>query len=220
LENCVRFPHLLKSEILDGLDTDFKKNFLNAGVAKVYHKPTTIFDQGEPVSGMAIVAHGYVDISLVGEDGQKTFLARANVGESLGESETIIGESCAANCKTSSNTTLLHCAVADVNAALKNPGFIKNITRIFHNRMMFDNWVKHITMFGSVSCRLRNYLYVLSESTGTVRETQSYLANMVGCSRQTINRELGMLREAGLIAQSGSEIRVLDRAALGEGLVL
>ena len=219
MENCVRFPHLQKSEILDGLDASFKKEFLNSCTARVYKKPATIFEQGEPAEDMILVAHGYVNVSYIGEDGHQLFLLRAKSGTTLGESETISEELCAASCITAPNTTLLHCPGAELFKALQNPGFIKNMTRIFHKRLVYDNWVKHISQYGAVGQRLRGYLYVLSENVGTVSETQSYLANVVGCSRQTINRELAHLRDAGLITQTGSEITVLDRNALGEGLM-
>lgn len=220
MENCVRFPHLLKADIFAELDIDFKKSFLNGCVSKLYRNPTTIFEQGEPAEGMVIVAHGYADITFVGEDGHQMFLARAKVGTTLGESECVAEEPCAASCITSANATMLHCSAANLITALQNPDFIKNMTKIFHRRLVYDNWVKHIAQFGTVGQRLRGYLYILSEHTLAIKETQSYLANMVGCSRQTINRELAGLREAGLIAQTGSEITVLDRKSLGEGLML
>lgn len=219
MENSVRFPHLLKADILSGLDAGFKKDFLNACTAKLYRTPTLIFEQGELSEGMALIAHGYVDVTFVGEDGHQMFLTRAKVGDTLGESETVSDEPCAASCKTSANATVLHCAVPELFVALQNTGFIKNMTKIFHSRLVYDNWVKHIAQFGAVGHRLRGYLFILSEGTPTIRETQTYLANMVGCSRQTINRELGALRAAGLITQNGSEITVIDREALGEGLI-
>ena len=214
MENSIRFPHLLKSDILAGLDAGFKKDFLNACAVRMFTEPATLFDQGEKASGMIIVAHGYVDVTFVGEDGQHVFLARAKAGDTLGETEAISEEPCAASCKTSANSTILHCGLSDLSAALQNPGFIKNLTRIFHKRLVYDNWVKHVAQFGSVGQRLRGYLCVLSEGSNRIHETQSYLACMVGCSRQTVNRELAVLKERGLIAQNGSEIVVLDRAAL------
>lgn len=219
MENSIRFPQLLKAEILADLDQGFKKDFLNACTARIYKKPTVVFEQGAAIEEMIIVAHGYADVSYVGEDGHQMFLVRSKAGTTLGESETISDEPCAASCETSSNATLLHCAPKVLFAALKNPIFIKNLTRIFHKRLVYDNWVKHISQFGAVGQRLRGYLFVLSENVGTISETQSYLANVVGCSRQTINRELARLREEGVISHSGSEIVVLDRAALGKGLV-
>lgn len=217
MDNSTRFPHLLKTEILDGLDSGFKKSFLNSCTTKVHKLPTVIFEQGEPSTGMIIVAHGYVDITYTGEDGHQLFLKRAKTGAILGESEAISDEPCAATCKTSDNTTLLHCAIPVLIEALQTVGFIKNLTRIFHKRLVYDNWVKHIAQFGAVEQRLRGYLYVLSENAVKLNETQSYLANVVGCSRQTVNRELAKLRHAGIIEQNGSEIVVLNRKALGEG---
>lgn len=220
MENSVRFPHLLKADIFEGLDADFKKEFLNACVAKIYPTPTTVFEQGERADGMVIIAHGYADVTFIGEDGHQMFLARAKIGSTLGESESVSEEPCAASCLTSANATLLHFAAANLIAALQNPGFIKNVTKIFHRRLVYDNWVKHIAQYGAVEQRLRGYLFILSEGARTIKETQSYLANMVGCSRQTINRELAGMRASGMIAQSGSEITVLDRDALGQGLML
>ena len=220
MENSVRFPHLLKADIFEGLGADFKKEFLNGCVAKVYNNPTMIYEQGERAKDMVIIAHGYADVTFIGEDGHQMFLARAKVGSTLGESESVSEEPCAASCISSANATLLHYSAADLVTALQNPGFIKNVTKIFHRRLVYDNWVKHIAQFGDVEQRLRGYLYILSEGARTIKETQSYLANMVGCSRQTINRELAGLREVGLIAQNGSEITVADREALAEGLML
>ena len=219
MDNSTRFPHLLKSEILEGLEASFKKDFLNHCLVNIYKDPAVIFEQGEVANGMVIVAHGYVDVSYIGEDGHQLFLKRAKAGDILGESESISDEPCAASCRASANTTLLLCPVPKLILALQSVGFIKNMTRIFHRRLVYDNWVKHIAQYGAVGQRLRGYLFVLSESVDRVAETQSYLANVVGCSRQTVNRELAKLREAGIIAQNGSEIIVLDRAALGAGLM-
>lgn len=219
MDNSVRFPHLLKSVILDGLDRGFKKEFLDACSVKVCKTPTVIFEQGEPSDGMMIVAHGYVDITYVGEDGHQTFLNRAKVGVNLGESEAISDEPCAATCTTAKNTTLLVCAKPQLFAALQKVDFVKNLSKMFHTRLVYDNWLKHISQIGAVGMRLRGYLYMLSESSSRITETQSYLASVVGCSRQTINRELANLREQGLIEQSGSDIVIVDRDALGEGVM-
>ncbi len=218
MENSIRFPHLLKAPIFEGLDPSFKHSFLNACTARTYKTPTVIFEQGMAADGMIIIAHGHIDVSYTGEDGQQLFLVRSKAGATLGESETISEEPCAASCKTSANTIVLYSPHAQLLAALQSPLFLRNITRIFQSRLVYDNWVKHIGQFGGVCARLRGYLYVLSENVGSISETQSYLANVVGCSRQTINRELATLRAAGLIAQNGSAITVLDRKALGAGL--
>lgn len=219
MENCIRFPQLLKSEILSGLDVNFKKNFLNACGVRTYRSSTPIFEQGEPSDGMVLVAHGYVDVVYMGEDGRQLFLTRSKAGATLGETEAISDEPCAASCIASKDTMVLFSPKQLLFESLQEAGFIKNLTRIFHQRLVNDNWLKHIGQFGAVGMRLRGYLYMLSENVSKVMETQSYLASVVGCSRQTINRELAKLREEGHITQNGSEIIVVDRESLGAGLM-
>ena len=219
MENCIRFPHLLKCEILDGLDVAYKKEFLNACTVKTYKSRTMIFEQGEPSSGMMLLAHGFVDVTYIGEDGQQVFLARAKAGFNLGESEAIADEPCAATCTTSRNATLLACTKPQLFQALQKVEFVKNMAKMFHRRLAYNNWLKHVSQFGAVGQRLRGYLYLLAETSLIIDETQSYLANVVGCSRQTVNRELAKLRDEGLIEQHGSQIIVFDRDKLGEGLM-
>ena len=218
MDNCIRFPHLLKAGIFDGLETDFKKDFLNQCTSQYFEKPTTIFEQGEASTGMVIIAHGHADVTYTGEDGRQIFLIRSKVDSILGETEAISEEPCAASCTTAANTTILFCARPLLFQSLQTAGFIRNLTKIFHRRLVGDNWLKHIGQFGSVEKRLRGYLYMLSENRGKIEETQSYLASVVGCSRQTINRELANLRAAGIVEQTGGEIVVIDRDALGAGL--
>lgn len=214
MKNCVRFPHLLKSEIFDDLDVEFASDFMDACSVKIYDAETVVLEQGESADSIILVAHGHVDVTYVGEDGRQLFLLRVRPGLTLGETETITGGPCAATCTTSDSATLLFYSRAKLEKALKTYGFVKNITKIFHKRLLKDNWLKHIGQFGAVEKRLRSHLYILSETSRKIRETQSDLATVVGCSRQTINRELSKLRTAGIIEQNGSEITVLDRIAL------
>jgi biotin operon repressor len=54
----------------------------------------------------------------------------------------------------------------------------------------------------------------LADHGDNIRQSQSYLAGLVGCSRQTINKELGVLKEKSIIAINKGGISVLDRANL------
>ena len=68
MKNSIRFPHLLKADILCGLELAFKKSFLNACTVRLYKRPTVIFEQGMPAGGMLIVAHGYADVAYTGDN--------------------------------------------------------------------------------------------------------------------------------------------------------
>jgi len=214
LENSVRFPHLLKADSFTDLSADFKRAFLNACSVATYEQPTVIFEQGKPACAVMILAHGYVDVTMSGESGEEMFVIRLRPGAVLSEMEVISGLACLATCKTSRNTILLRCGHEQLDGALQQPAYLKNMISAYYWRLSYVNWSKYVAQFGTVAERLRGYLYVLSEESLTIRDTQSYLANMIGCSRQTFNRELRALKDKGLISQRGSEIRVLDRARL------
>jgi CRP-like cAMP-binding protein len=214
LENSVRFPRLLKADPFKGLPADFKKEFLNACTVAIYDRATIIFEQGKPASEVMILAHGYVDVTYSGAGRQEMFVIRLRPGTIISEMEVISGLPCLATCTTSENATLLRCPRPLLDQALKQPAFLKNMVSSYYWRLSYVNWSKYVAQFGTVAERLRGYLYVLSEQTQTIRDSQSYLANMIGCSRQAVNRELRLLRDEGLIAQSGSQIMVLDRERL------
>jgi len=219
LENSVRFPHLLRAEILDGLDAAFKKSFINACNIAAYDKPTVIYEQDMAARCVMILAHGHVDVTYLGNSGIEMFIIRLRSGTAIAEMEVISELPCMATCKTSKNAIILECPRALLDTALLQPVFLKNMISAFYKRLSYVNWSKYLTQFCTVEERLRGYLYVLSANSLTITETQANLASMIGCSRQTVNRELVLLKEAKLIAPSGSGITVLDRETLGRGVL-
>ena len=50
-----------------------------------------------------------------------------------------------------------------------------------------------------------------------VRISQSQLGVVIGCSRQTVNKMLGELRDDGIIELGRNAVRVLDPARLADG---
>ncbi len=214
MKNSLRFPHLLKADFLADLSPEFRREFLNACSATTYERPTVIYEQGKPAGSVQILAHGHVDVVYGGASGEEMFVIRLRPGTVISEMEVIGALPCMATCKTSHNAILLKCPREVLDVALQQPAYLKNMISSYYWRLSYVNWSKYVAQFGTVAERLRGYLYVLSEESPTIRDTQSYLANMIGCSRQTINKELRGLRDKGLISQHGSEIRVLDRAGL------
>ena len=55
-----------------------------------------------------------------------------------------------------------------------------------------------------------------AESGCAVRITQQHLANMLGATRERVNRQLQAFAEQGIIALERGQVRILDRAGLEE----
>lgn len=214
MKNSARFPHLLKSEVLANLSPDFQRDFVDNCAVRMFDKPTTILVQGELSPGLFMVAHGSVEVFFLGKDGQHVFLNRATVGDVVGEVEAISDHTCAASCQVSANSSVLFCPKPLLLEYLSEVVFVQNIMAVFHDHLVRDNWFKHVDHYTPIDLRLGAYLRLLSEKTQRVTETQTYLASVVGCSRQTINKELGNLRDKGIISMENGVIEVLDRSKL------
>lgn len=193
---------------------EFQKDFIDKCAVNFYDTPTTILTQGEHSPGLFMVAHGTVEVFFLGKDGHNVFLNLANVGDVLGEVEAISEHTCAASCQVSANTTVLFCPRSLLFGYLSSVVFVKNIMAVFHDHLVRDNWFKHLDHFTPIDQRLGAYLRLLSENNSKITETQAYLANVVGCSRQTINKELAKLRDLGVISIESGVIEVLDRQQL------
>ncbi len=214
MKNAVRFPHLLKCQILTDLPEDQKTGLLNECAVQFFSQPTQILIQGQRTTGMFIVAHGMVEVGYFNPGGQCSILHHAAPGEALGIVEALADAPCAATCLTQPNTTMLFCPTPLLFDHIRSPVFIRNFARNFCDLLNRDNQIRSVDQFQSVDQKICSYLARLGDQTHVIRKSQSYLANMVGCSRQTMNRMLGNLRSDGVIELRKGAIVVLDLAEL------
>jgi CRP-like cAMP-binding protein len=214
MEISERFPQMMKADILSDLPKKFRKEFIDRCTVINYDSPTHILVQGEQSPGMFLIASGNVEILYLGEDGQQTFFARAGVGSIVGEVEAITEQLCAATAEAMANTTLLFCSKGLLLEALGSVEFVKNLMKVFHGHLLQLNYFKLVDRNSPVDHRLCAYLLMFSERNSTIYDSQSYLAGVVGCSRQTINKELGALRDKGFISVEKGVIEILDREKL------
>ncbi|MCE8006848.1 Crp/Fnr family transcriptional regulator [Aestuariivita sp.] len=214
MKNAVRFPHVLKSQLLVDLPEDQKTDFVNQCAVRFYDKPQQILVQDQRPSGMFIVAHGMVEIGYFTPGGQCSILHHAGPGEVLGIIEAVADAPCAATCLTQPSTTLLFCPTPLLFDYIKSPVFIRNFARNFCDLLDRDNKFRSVDQFQSVDQKICSYLARLANQTQVIRRSQSYLANMVGCSRQTMNRMLGALRNDGIIELRKGAIVVLKQSEL------
>ncbi len=211
MENSKRFAHLLNVDIFHDLPADFRKGFLDSCSCHFYETPTIVLMQGEPSPGLYLVAHGGLDIVYLGAEGQRTFLMFGDVGRSVGETECISGHACAATCETQPNTTLLFCPEPQLLGHLSNLRFVRNLMAAIQGKLLLGNYLRHIDLNVTTDKRLCGYLLTLSRDGTKIHNTQSALAGILGCSRQSINRELGKLRDRGLVSVEKGVIEILDR---------
>lgn len=214
MKNSEKFPDLLNCALLDDMPVTEKAAFLDQCIAKQHTKATEILTQGELPSGIYIIAAGTAEISFITPNGNRAIITHLGTGEAMGEAEVIGQLPCVATAVAPVGTTTLLCPNSRIRTVMQSEFFIRNVARTYVGRMLRDNQFKAIDQFQPVEQRISSYLWHLSTADPVVRVSQSYLANVAGCSRQTVNRVLGRLRDDGLIAIRKEEIEVLNAELL------
>lgn len=216
--NPSEYPHLFDAPMLDGLSPGDKQVFLAACTPRVLKSPTPILRQGEPTTGGFLVASGQVEVDYVDPSGNPVIVHTALPGEMLGEVEALTGRPCACSCVTAPDTTVLFCPARVLHDHMPPRLLIRNLCEALYDRMVRESRNKASDHYHNAEQRLRLHLHNLTgNGTDTVRISQSQLGILIGCSRQTVNRMLGELRDKGIIELGRSTVRVRDRARLADG---
>jgi CRP-like cAMP-binding protein len=214
MKGSLQFPELMKSSLFQDLPADFRADFLDHCSIRAVDEATVILSQDDRLEGMYLIAYGHVEISYLSPDGTVSIIHHARVGETFGEIEALSDRTCVATCTAGANTTLLFYPTPLLFESVRNVVFLRNIMRLTYDRLARDNQSKYVDQHFSVERRLCAYLLKLSQKSAEITKSQSYIASVAGCSRQTVNKELGALRAQGVILVEKGTIRILDRGAL------
>lgn len=212
------FAHLHDAPILAGLSQGQKDALLASCTVRILKTPTYVLRQGETTTGSYFIAAGRVEVGYVDSSGNQIVVHTATPGEMLGEVEALSGRPCAASCLTMPDTTVLFCPAKVLYAHVPSQILIPNLCTILHDRLMRENRNRMADHYYNAEQRIRLYLSDLTtDADNAVRISQSQLGVVIGCSRQTVNKMLGELRDEGIIELGRNAVRVLDRARLADG---
>ncbi len=218
IENSARFPHLANCLLLQNLPVDLSKGLLNKSVVQTFNRDKVFIDQGQVSNGLYLIAHGKVEISRLNHAGQSAFMSMSEVGSCIGEIEAIAEKEYIACCTAKKGTILLFLPKQYLLEYLKHLEFVKNLSLIFLERMESNNSFRSIDKLDPVDIRLRAYLHFMSGRSARIEKSQADLADIICCSRQTMNKELGKLRNMNILDLKSGAVVILDRVALAEGI--
>jgi CRP-like cAMP-binding protein len=214
MKNSVRFPHLRDGGLLVDLSDDKKADFLNSCTFRMCEKDTPLLSQSEYTTGIFLIATGSVEVSFLNKDGNKSIIYHAGPNDMLGTIEALSERPCAATCLAFANTSVLFCPTSVLIDQLKSPILIRNIAALTHDMITRDNMFKSADKFYTIEQKICLYLQYLSTQNFKFMQSQSYLANAIGCSRQTVNKELRRLSALNIVDVSKGVISVIDQTAL------
>ena len=184
----------------------------------------TLARKGDLGSQAYVIMRGRLRISSAGADGKETVLRIMDPGEVVGEIALLDGQPRSASMSALEPTELLVIQRRDLIPFLeRNPKTaIKLLTTLTGLVRSLSNQLEDRVFLG-LPGRLAKKLLALADNYGRetpegilieMRIPQAALGEMVGTSRESVNKQLQTWRKEGLVRTEKLHITVLDRDAL------
>lgn len=191
-----------------------------------YPKNSTIFVRGEEGDRLFAIVKGRVKISIFSEEGREIVLATMRAGDFFGEIAFLD-----ASTRTADATVVEDCEVFSIGRGdffpiLENhPDIYMKIITVLCERLRQTNEAIEDSIFLTVPARVAKTLLRLAESYGeerngnihfTIKISQQELANIIGTSREVVNRHLRHLQQEEVIKVEQGYLVICDREYLSE----
>ncbi|WP_018000853.1 Crp/Fnr family transcriptional regulator [Paracoccus sp. N5] len=204
----------LLPDLLDGISPERRRAFYAECTPRAYPQGAEILRQGEEAYAAFLIVEGRVEVTFVDVNGNTVLAHVAGPGEVMGEVELFSGKTCAASCRALPDSKLLIFNEALLMKYVSAQRLLKNFAAILHGRLVRDNRLHAIAQFYPAEARICLHLLRLSSDRAEVHVSQSQIALLAGCTRQTVNRTLAQLRDQRIIEMGRGMIRVLDPGRL------
>lgn len=211
---------LAKIPLFSGLSSEDRVNL--AGLLRVQKVKAgeVLFRKGSEGTTLYIIQAGAVKIVLPSRLGDEMIVTIFSEGDFFGEMSLLDGMPRSADAVAVDPSRLLLLNRTDFMHFLKkSDGAIESILSLLSARLRKTDDLLEDTSFLNIPARFAKKLLELGETFGrrdgeameiNLRLTQKDLADMVGATRESINKELRTLREKGIVSSSGHCLRIND----------
>ena len=176
-----------------------------------------LFRRGDDGGSMMAILAGDVRISIGSVDGREHVLRRLGAGEVFGEIAVIDGRPRTADAAAETNGRLLVFERSSLQACMtRDPRLAVSLLGMLCDRLRSTSLHLEALLFYNTASRLAQVLLTLvaPRPAGSVDITQSALGNMVGATRESINKCLRDWEKRGWVALRPGRVTVRDTAAL------
>ena len=205
-----------------GLDEDGLESLVRGMRIRRFRRGETVFHVGDPGDALFIVMAGSIKITLPADTGDEAILATLRPGDFFGELALLDGAPRSATAVAIESTETYILArdrfreLVATEPAMRDAVMATMATEV--RRLTHHVEELH---FLDITGRLASRLARLAGESGATRLgdgtirlpgplTQGDLAAMIGCTRQSVNKLLGMFTDDGLIKLERDRILVLD----------
>ncbi|HZP80275.1 MAG TPA: Crp/Fnr family transcriptional regulator [Chthonomonadaceae bacterium] len=211
--------------IFQGLDAAGLQLILQHSRRRKYPANEALFHEGDPGYTLFVIVSGVVSIQKVTSNGETVHLASRGPGEAFGELAIIDGKPRMADAVTAVPTELLMLdRDAFVQCIQTSPQIAFAVMSYLADRIREAGVQMESRQVLDVRGRLAERLLELAAASGregadgevriTARVTQQDLAEQIGTTRETINRELARMKAVQAIRMEGRSIILTNRKKL------
>jgi CRP-like cAMP-binding protein len=215
-------PGILRAApLFAGLDDDAWNALTPRLTTRTLARADHLFREGDPGDALHVVVDGKVKISRTAVDGRENVLAILGPGDLLGELAIFDSQRRGATATAVTDSTLATLNEADFHAWVAEcPSAAVELLRALAVRLRQTNEAMADLVFTDVPGRVAKTLLALADKFGgeggRVEHdlTQEELAQLVGASRETVNKALSEFAARGWLRLDGRAVVVLDRDRL------
>ena len=215
----------MQAPLFAALDAEDAAALRNSLSETTVAKGDALFNEGEPGDRMYVILDGKVKLGQTSSDGRESLLGVLGPGEMFGELSMFDP-----GLRTSTATALTDCVVLGIgNDQLRpwlagRPEVAASLLQALARRLRRTNEAMADLVFSDVPGRVAKALMELGEKFGTVTPeglmvthdmTQEELAQLVGASRETVNKALADFAQRGWIRLETRQVLILDVERLG-----
>ena len=213
---------LIRSQLFGGLPEEHITEIEKIAVDKQYSKGDVIFYDGDEGNGFYLIAAGSVSVYKLSPDGKEQILHIINEGDTIGAVPVFSGKSFPANARAITKSHLLFFDRKKfIELITGKPNLIMNLLALLSMRLReFTIQVENLSL-KEIPGRLASYLLYLAQEQGNknlvkLNISKVQLANLLGTGPESLSRALGNMKTKKLIAEEGTNIRLLDCKQLHE----
>src|SRR5438477_2377773 len=209
-----------------GLDADGLANLVRGMRVRRFRRAETVFHVGDPGDALFVVMSGSIKITLPADTGDEAILATLRPGDFFGELALLDGAPRSATAVAIEPTETFILARDRFRELIATEPVMREtlLATLAAEVRRLTHHVEELH-FLDITGRLASRLSRLAAEAGASRLpdgairlagplTQGDLAAMIGCTRQSVNKLLGLFTDDGLIRLARDRLVILDLAGL------
>ena len=219
----IYIDHLEHNAWFSQLPSMFKEFIVSHAVQQHFAKEQAIFRSGNSFNGIYAVLEGAVCLGYIDIEGKESVAAIVEPIMWFGEISLVDAQPRSHNAITTQKSLILHIPSAAIKNLLQQyPLFWYHIAQLTSQKLRFAFLELIAIQTQSLTQRLaQRLLFILNGygnhlmiETNTIHLSQEQLAQMLTCSRQTVNQELQDLEKQSILRLSFRKIEILDLGKL------